>query len=165
MSERAYQVDLLTGAFNQERFEQTLARAVAESNRSNPRLVLLHVDLDDMQEHNDVRGREAMDAALGRVAEKLSELPFSPGPIGRLDGDSFEVFLACSLDEGLKAAEQLREQIESLVLNSPQGPFSLTVSVGVAALKPNEPWGNLAEAARAACDKAKHGGRNMSVCR
>ena len=42
---------------------------------------------------------------------------------------------------------------------------SLTVSVGVAGLKRNEPWGNLFEAAEDACRKAKQGGRDRTVHR
>src|SRR5262249_60841869 len=82
------------------------------------------------------------------------------GPVGRLGGDTFGLLLpgwalprACALADRLRSATRADRCVMA------------TVSVGVAALRPSEPWGNLLEAAETACTRAKQAGRDRSVHR
>jgi diguanylate cyclase (GGDEF)-like protein len=165
VTERSRQVDLLTGAWTQPHFEDALARAVSDAHRSNQPLCLFHLDVDDWQEHSDMRGETAIAEAFSRLAMVLGETLENHGPIGRFEIDSFEVFATCSKEKAYASAEYLRVKLAELEHSSEEGPFRLTVSIGVAMLRPNEPWGNLAEAARGACLKAKQGGRDRVAIR
>jgi len=161
VTEIAPQLDLLTGAWNRDFFEIQLARAVSRSHRAKSPLALLYLDVDELQEHNDVHGAVAVDSALAWVAAQISEAVDGQGPISRVDGGAFAVFLSdFTLQRALRLAEQVRERISRTKQGSAFPGYHLTVSVGVAALRRGEPCGNLLEAAEQACRKAKQGGRD-----
>jgi diguanylate cyclase (GGDEF)-like protein len=163
LTDVAPQLDLLTGAWRRDFFEAQLGRAVSESHRQRAPFGLLYLNIDDLQEHNDVNGYPAVDAALSEVASTISEVLDGRGPIGRVEGGAFAVYLAgFTLEDSLAIAEQIRRRMPRLLA---AGKSQLTVSVGVAALREGEPWGNLLEAAEKACLKAKQGGRDIVVPR
>jgi PleD family two-component response regulator len=68
-----------------------------------------------------------------------------------------------------ESARALSERIRGLVPRRPHrsksGEYRLTVSVGVAALRPREGWGDFLEAAEVACLRAKQAGRDGVVAR
>ncbi len=66
---------------------------------------------------------------------------------------------------GVRLAEGVRRRLAARRFHSETGDFQLTVSVGVAGLRPGEPYGNLLEAAEAACVQAKQAGRDRVVVR
>lgn len=165
MSDFAPQVDLLTGAYKRSRFEDEVARAVAHARRVKAPLSLLHVDIDDLQEHNDLHGRDALDLALSWLASKVSEVSDGRGPIGRIGGDELAIVMpGVGLEQAAELAETLRRLVPRTVHASSFGGYRLTISVGVVALRPQELSGNLLDAAADACRRAKQGGRN-AVCR
>ncbi len=164
--ELAREVDLLTGAWKRERFEVELSKAVSETRKAQRPLALLWIDIDDLQEHNDLQGLETLDVALGWLAERLSDIIDGQGPICRVGGDEFGVFVRnCSAERALRLANRIRKTVPGTAHRSPTGEFRLTVSVGVAVLRRGEPWGNLVEAAQNACHRAKQGGRDAVVSR
>jgi diguanylate cyclase (GGDEF)-like protein len=108
-----------------------------------------------------VQGAAAVDGALAWIASQISEVVDGQGPIGRLEGGAFAVYLPnYTLPRALRLAEQVRDRISRTRHDSSFRGHRLTVSVGVAALRPGEPCGNLLEAAEQACRKAKQGGRD-----
>lgn len=173
MSEdRANHVDVQTGAFVRAYFEEELARAAALARRAQEPLSLLHIDVDDMQEHNDLHGNHTLDESLSTLAGVISDVVDGRGPIARLGGDEFGVLLegvtkaqAQQLAEELRRAVCRRFDLEEGLSASAAGALHLTVSVGVAALLAHEPPGNLLDAAESACRRAKQAGRNAVVCR
>lgn len=166
MSDFAPYIDLLTGAFDRGHFEALLAKAVSRAIREEKPLTLVRIDVDDLQEHNDLHGRASLDNALSWLASKVSRAMDGRGPIARVDGDEFAVFLeGVTLSEAAELADGIRRLIPRTLHSSPFGDYRLTVSVGVASLKPGEPWGNLFDAAEAAMTRAKQGGRDAVVTR
>ena len=129
-------------------------------------LVLLRLDVDDLQEHNDLHGQGALDAGLAWLASRVAQVVNGRGPIGRLGGDDFAVLLeGVQLPEALQLAEEVRRATARMVHASPFGDYRLTLSVGVAALRPSEPWGNLMDAAERALTRAKQAGRDTVALR
>jgi diguanylate cyclase (GGDEF)-like protein len=166
MSEVASGVDLLTGAYQRSRFEELMVRLIAEARRARTPLALIHVDVDDLQEHNDVHGRDSLDAALSWLASKISLILDGKGPIGRVGGDEFAVALpGVPLEQARRLAERLRRTMPRTLHASAFGDYRLTVSVGVVTLRPGEPVGNLLDAAEEACLRAKQSGRDTVVSR
>lgn len=165
-SEVALNIDLLTGAWNRERFESEFAPLVSEAQRHRKLLALVRIDVDNLQELNDIHGRDRMDGCLAWLAEKISAVCDGRGPIARLGGDDFAVYLKdCTLEEALRLSERIRRAVPMTLHASAFGDFRLTVSVGVAVNKRGEPWGNLLDAAEQACIRAKQGGRDAVVGR
>jgi diguanylate cyclase (GGDEF)-like protein len=166
MSDFAPYIDLLTGGWKRAHFEAAFSRAVSDAQRLREPLAVLHLDVDNLQEHNDVHGKPVVDAALASVASLLASLLDGDGPVGRMGGDELATFLpGWSVARASRLAEELRRSVARATHRSPAGPFQLTVSVGVVALRRGEPWGNLLEAAERACTQAKQGGRDVVVTR
>ena len=160
MSARVVELDLETGVYTRGAFERELAFAVQVARRAAQPCSLLVVDVDDFQALKDVRGDLAADSCVEALAQRISAESSGAGPIGRLGADTFALLLpgwalarACALADRLRSAARADQCV------------SATVSVGVAALRPAEPWGNLLEAAEAACIRAKQAGRDRSVHR
>ena len=166
MTKHAPHVCPLTGAYLRPYFESLLAKAVSEATLARMPLTVLWVDVDETQEGNDAHGREAMDAALSGLVDELAAELDGRGPIGRMEADAFAASLyAVTPDMGVRLAEGLRRRLTEKRFRSETGGFQLTVSVGVAGLRPGEPYGNLLDAADAACVQAKQAGRDQVVIR
>ena len=166
MTEHARQVCPKTGAYLRPYFESLLVKAVSDAHSARMPLTVLWVDADETQEGNDAHGREAMDAALSALVDELAAELDGRGPIGRMEGDAFAASLyAVTPYMGARLAEGLRSRLAARRFHSETGDFHLTVSVGVAGMRPGEPYGNLLEAAEAASLQAKQGGRNSLVAR
>jgi diguanylate cyclase (GGDEF)-like protein len=166
LTDRAPQICPRTGAYLRPYFESLLARAVADAHTARMPLTVLWVDADETQEGNDTHGREAMDVALSALVDELGEELDGRGPIGRMEGDAFAVSLyAVAPYMAERMAEGLRRRLAGRRFRSPAGAFQLTASVGVAGLRPGEPYGNLLEAAETTCSRAKQAGRDRVVTR
>lgn len=147
-------------------FESRLAQAVAAAHGASQPLSVLWVDVDEVQEANDAHGPEAVDGALSAVVEELAAELDGRGPVGQVSGAAFVAYMrGAPAAEGAHVAEALRRRLARRPFQAESGAFHLTVSVGVAGLRPAEPYGNLLEAAEVACRKAKQAGRDRVVVR
>jgi diguanylate cyclase (GGDEF)-like protein len=159
-------VDVATGAFTRARFESELAKAVSECRRTHAPISVIYVDADDFTEHRDMHGEERATELLSWLAQRLSIVVDGRGPLGRVDEDAFAVCLPkIALTEACALGEKIRAHVSTTRHKGDSGAFRVTVSAGVAALRRNEPWGNLLEAAESACRKAKQGGRDRTARR
>jgi len=166
MSDAAHHIDLHTGAWRREYFEDQLGQVLSNQRRLKQQIALIRVDVDDLQEHNDTHGRDTLDSALAELVQTIAGCVDGKGPIGRLGGDDFAVLLTDTTQEqAMKIAQAIRQEAGQTEHASTVGRFRLTVSVGVALSRPGEPSGTPLEAAEAACTKAKQGGRNALVKR
>lgn len=149
-------IDAHTGAYLKGHFELLVEQHVRAAKKKRAPLTLLWVDVDELTEANDTSGREAVDAALAVLVQRLSEVLDGRGPIGRVRGGAFAALLPGLKLEGAMA---LAERVRAAQAAARAKP-ALRVSCGVAAYQPSEPWGNLLEAAEAACTRAKQSGRD-----
>ena len=167
MSHFAPWLDLLTGAWRREHFEGELSKAVSRARKARRPLSLLWLDVDELCEHNDLHGQDAVDAALAHLVSRWAQALDGQGPIARVSGGIFAVPLeGTPLAHAREVGERLR-RLSPRTLHSSAfgGDFRLTVSVGVAPLRRGLPWGNLLDAAEEACLRAKVGGRDLVVTR
>lgn len=154
------ELDLETCSWSRPAFERLVAEAVHVARRAVQPCSVLVVDVDDFQSLRDVHGDLAADTCLEALVERISAEGNGAGPVGRLGPDTFALLLsgwalprACTLADRIRSAARADPDVRA------------TVSVGVAALRASEAWGNLLEAAEQACIRAKQGGRNRSVHR
>ena len=128
--------DALTGLPNREWIGDYLAKALAEAARSDRRIALLYIDLDQFKRINDTLGHQTGDALLGQVAGRLTDALAYMGASGRLarvGGDEFIVVL--SGNPAATAAEQAAQRIQAgLAAPFRQGSyeFVVTPSIGIA---------------------------------
>jgi len=128
--------DALTGLPNREWIGDYLAKALAEAARSDRRIALLYIDLDQFKRINDTLGHQTGDALLGQVAGRLTDALAYMGASGRLarvGGDEFIVLL--SGNPAAADAEQAAQRIQAgLAAPFRQGTYELVVtpSIGIA---------------------------------
>jgi len=160
--EREAGTDALTGLLNRRAFVEGLERRL-QRVAHGPRAAgaLLFLDLDNFKPVNDERGHAAGDAALRRVAALVRDGVRPSDLVGRLGGDEFAAWLDGVDAEvaGMRAEVLLRlAAIELRDIGLPGR--ALLMSIGVAAIVPDEPEDAAAMLARAdaAMYAAKRGG-------
>ena len=105
--------DALTGLINRREFENRLTTAVEGARQdADSRQALLYLDLDQFKLVNDTCGHPAGDQLLKQVTGVLQSRLRGGDTLARLGGDEFGILLqACSLDQALRLAENLRQAI------------------------------------------------------
>jgi diguanylate cyclase (GGDEF)-like protein len=154
--------DSLTGLYNRHRFEQELARMLAEADRRRSEVALLFFDLDEFKYVNDTFGHRAGDAMLIRVAGEVGALMRRNEILARLGGDEFALLLPETTEtEAVQAAERVIRAIAQIPFRYEQQNLRLTTSLGIALYPRN---GTSAEELIAHADtamyEAKDSGKN-----
>jgi diguanylate cyclase (GGDEF)-like protein len=156
----AASVDPLTGMFNRRGFAEATSRVIErEANGGRPVTVLIF-DIDHFKSINDRFGHPAGDEILKLFATVVVNTLRLTDLSGRIGGEEFAALLPCSLEEGVVAAERVREAFASSGIVVEDGPVDTTVSVGVAGGPAGTELDVLLAAADTALYQAKRGGRN-----
>jgi diguanylate cyclase (GGDEF)-like protein len=156
----AASVDPLTGMFNRRGFAEATSRVIErEANAGRPVTVLIF-DIDHFKSINDRFGHPAGDEILKLFAIVLINTLRLTDLSGRIGGEEFAALLPCSLEEGMTAAERVREAFASSGIEVEDGPVDTTVSIGVAGGPAGTELEVLLAAADTALYQAKRSGRN-----
>lgn len=154
--------DPLTGLFNRRALHQAL-RQLRERHPERI-LGLMMVDIDHFKRLNDEHGHAFGDHVLWRIARQLEDLVREAGGVAaRYGGEEFLLVLPGAQPDVLaRHAESLRRQVEHMRLLDYDGqPVSITISVGLAALRPDETAEQALRQADARLYRAKAAGRNQ----
>jgi diguanylate cyclase (GGDEF)-like protein/PAS domain S-box-containing protein len=154
--------DVLTELVNRREFEQRLDRALKSAKARETSYAVLYLDLDQFKIVNDACGHNAGDALLKQIGSLLKSKIRWRDTLARLGGDEFGVLLeSCTMDEALRTAETLRENISEFRFVWDDRTFRLGVSVGVVPITAaTDDVASLLSAADSACAAAKDAGRN-----
>jgi diguanylate cyclase (GGDEF)-like protein len=126
--------DGLTAIANRRRFDQVLTVEHERAHRYNRPLSLAIVDIDFFKKINDTHGHAIGDVALKSVARALAETIRQSDCVARLGGEEFGVIAPeVGPAGGLALGERLRKRVEALSVEGEQGPFPVTISIGVVA--------------------------------
>ena len=156
----AASMDPLTGMLNRRGFAEATSRVIErEANAGRPATVLIF-DIDHFKSINDRFGHPAGDEVLRLFATIVLNTLRITDLSGRIGGEEFAAFLPCPLEEGVIAAERVREAFESSGIVVEDGPVDTTVSIGVAGGPAGTELEVLLAAADAALYQAKRNGRN-----
>src|ERR1700712_3589033 len=156
----AASIDPLTGMFNRRGFAEATARMIdREANAGRPVTVMIF-DIDHFKSINDRFGHPAGDEILKLFATVVVNSLRMTDLSGRVGGEEFAALLPCSLEEGVVAAERVREAFERSGIVDETGPVDTTVSIGVAGGPAGTELEVLLSAADTALYQAKRGGRN-----
>ena len=156
----AASVDPLTGMFNRRGFAEACARVIEREAKAGRPVTVLIFDIDYFKSINDRFGHPAGDEVLKLFSAVLISTLRISDLSGRIGGEEFAALLPCSLDEGVIAAERVREVFAASDLDCEEGPVDTTVSIGVAGGPAGTELEVLLAAADTALYQAKRGGRN-----
>ncbi len=154
--------DTVTGLPNRSLFNERLAHAMKQVERSTGNVGLLFIDLDNFKNINDTLGHSAGDRLLRLVAQRFSEKVRAADTVCRLGGDEFTIILENleSAEDAARVAEALLEQ-STLPYELKGGETFVTPSIGIA-VYPQDGANvqSLVMRADAAMYRAKEIGRN-----
>lgn len=159
--------DILTEVANRRHFDEYLQHVWDRACRDGSEISLMMIDVDHFKAYNDRYGHPEGDACLKDVAATLKRRLRRPGDlIARFGGEEFIAILSGTpLTTAASAAERVRKGVESLNRLHATSPTQavVTVSVGVACVRPNAPHASPAQlisVADEALYQAKSRGRN-----
>lgn len=159
--------DFLTGTANRRHFVEVAQRERERARRSGAALSLCMLDVDHFKNVNDEHGHVVGDQVLTGIAQGAASALRSSDILGRLGGEEFALLLPdTDLAGAVRVAERVREAIAARELQvepNEQGVSAVvrvTVSLGVAELRSNEPFESLLKRADRALYAAKDLGRN-----
>jgi diguanylate cyclase (GGDEF)-like protein len=161
-------VDMLSGLANRRGFQSRLDFEWMKAQQYDSELSLLMIDVDHFKLYNDTYGHPEGDACLARLGETLSGIAAETmGFAGRYGGEEFCLLLPNTASiPAIEVGEMVRAAVRNLAMpHATSSHQQVTVSVGVAAARPNDRTrpGDLIEAADAALYAAKHRGRDTVV--
>jgi diguanylate cyclase (GGDEF)-like protein len=132
--------DGLTGLFNHRHFHEVLERDFCLARRYDEDLSCMLLDLDHFKSVNDRYGHLAGDCVLRQFAEQLQSRARRADFVARYGGEEFVVLLPkTSLHGALAIAEQIRSQVAEVVFIYEGIEISVTVSIGLASLRNDNP--------------------------
>jgi diguanylate cyclase (GGDEF)-like protein len=156
----AASMDPLTGMLNRRGFAEATSRVIErEANAGRPVTVLIF-DIDHFKSINDRFGHPAGDEILKLFATVVVNTLRISDLSGRIGGEEFAALLPCSLEEGVIAAERVREAFADSGIVVEEGAVDTTVSIGVAGGPAGTELEVLLAAADTALYHAKRNGRN-----
>ena len=124
--------DPLTGLFNRVAMERMIAEALQRDPSERSPYSLLLLDIDHFKQVNDRHGHLAGDDALRAIATAVIATIRKDDIAVRYGGEEIVVYLArATLAEASEIAQRIRERVAQAPL-----PFTLTVSIGIAAGDP-----------------------------
>ncbi|MEX3931038.1 diguanylate cyclase [Paraburkholderia phymatum] len=155
--------DALTGALSRRYFLDLLRHEIDRAHAAGEPLCMAIADLDHFKQINDRFGHAAGDRALEHFVDTCrSELRGSDA-IGRLGGEEFGILLpATALGAGLEVVERLRVRLKSMPSTKLPPSVSLSVSIGITELSPEDLPERIVSRADQALYTAKQGGRDRS---
>lgn len=158
--------DPLTGLYNRRHMDNILPELCAEARRTGQPLSLGLLDADHFKAVNDTWGHGFGDTCLQLIADILSRHVKRPRDITiRYGGEEFALLLPGTDIEGAKkVCKALLEDLHDTVVEAPNGATAqLTMSAGIASLRPGEDQQEFFERADRALYEAKARGRNQTA--
>src|SRR3954447_7680967 len=131
--------DPLTGLPNRREFNTRLEERMAAWNRRREMFSLLLLDVDHFKKLNDRYGHLVGDQVLAEIGRALRSAIRREDAVARYGGEEFAVLMpATSLEQGVQAAQKVREAVSRIVVNCSGQPITVTISGGLAAIEANE---------------------------
>ncbi|WUR15529.1 diguanylate cyclase [[Empedobacter] haloabium] len=150
--------DPLTGAINRRAGEALLESEIRRARRYGIPLAVIAFDIDNFRSVNDVYGYPIGDQALRAVAATIQGRLRVSDTLARMRGEEFLVIAThTAAADARKLAEKLRATIAGTAL---PGCETVTISLGVAQVAPDEGATTVIDRVDTALRRAKRGGRN-----
>ncbi len=158
--------DHLTGAHTRKHLFDQLETEIAFAKRQSLPLSVVMYDLDHFKQINDTYGHPLGDEVLKKITSIVGSCIRKEDVLTRYGGEEFAIICRQTpLADAKQMAERMRAAVAEASFDAEGSVFSVTISVGVAALPEAEcrTPKELLSAVDAALYKAKENGRNQ-VC-
>jgi diguanylate cyclase len=156
--------DGLTGIANRKRFDETLALRRDEARHDGTPLALVLADIDHFKKFNDTWGHQIGDVVIRMVATAISKVAMPDHLVARLGGEEFAIIMPrATLLSAAQFSENLRKAIHANRLRRKETQEiigHISVSFGVACLRPGEDITQLIARADECLYHSKRRGRN-----
>ncbi|HVK98519.1 MAG TPA: GGDEF domain-containing protein [Dongiaceae bacterium] len=125
--------DMLTGLANRRRFMERLQQECDRLARIHAPLCLVMIDADHFKKINDTHGHPVGDAVLKTLSHLLTQHMRVPADLpARVGGEEFAILLPDTRLEGAVAVcERIAASLRRTPLEGSNGPFYMTLSMGV----------------------------------
>jgi len=151
--------DKLTGAANRQAFDLLFDQVRRGARRREEPVALVTLDVDRFKEINDRHGHQVGDDTLQALVATVTAAIRESDTLCRWGGDEFLVLMPdADLEQARQTAERLREKVTAR-LRRPDGS-AVTISQGIAQLRPDETLDTLIQRADVALYRAKEAGRD-----
>jgi diguanylate cyclase len=159
--EELAELDELTGSYNRRCIMRMLDEEIARAARSGASCSIALIDLDWFKRINDAFGHPTGDEVLRTFAITMYANLRNSDRFGRYGGEEFLLVLPdLDADGAVRALDRLRAIISDLDWSAFSPGMKVTISAGVATLKPNETPDTFLARADSALYAAKARGRN-----
>ncbi len=150
--------DQLTGIHNRHFLMDSAQQKIAHARRYGQALSMVVIDVDHFKAINDRYGHDVGDKTLIAIAQCLKRLCRQEDTLARFGGEEFVMLMeACSLQDALHKAEQIKQQLNALRPHD----IPVTASFGIAQrLEEESDFSQLFARADKAVYEAKAAGRN-----
>jgi diguanylate cyclase (GGDEF)-like protein len=157
--------DPLTGLANRRHVEFRGQEVFKQARASGQPFCVLAVDIDHFKDVNDSHGHAIGDQVLQHVARECQRTLRTFDLMGRIGGEEFTGLLPnTALAAAELVAERLRAGIKAMALDAVVPGLRVTVSLGVAQMRPSDAdFAALMARADAAMYRAKQSGRDRVV--
>lgn len=148
--------DPLTGLYNRNGWNELAPRIATEGAERGHGAWVLFFDVDRFKLINDAYGHDAGDKVLQQLADLISQLSPRRSTVARMGGEEFVAIIASGDPTAATAfAEHVRAGFEQACKSR-----GITVSAGVARMRPGETLAHTMKRADQALYRAKGAGRN-----
>ena len=157
-------IDPLTGLPNRGELDARLPERIQAAQQAGRALSLLFFDLDHFKRINDRWGHDLGDVCLVAAAAEIRKHIRASDLVARYGGEEFVLILdGADLEVATAIAGELRAGVERHGHSVAGQPVGLTVSIGIAQLRPGDAASELLRRADEALYRAKAEGRNRVV--
>ena len=153
--------DELTELPNRRYLQSFLEYRLSEFKRFNVPFAVLFMDIDDFRVFNNTYGHDAGDTVLKSVSKTVRRATRKADMFGRWGGEEFVgVYTAKCENEVPVIAEKLRVLIANTEIPHGDTPLSVTVSVGITMVRPDDTDESIIERADKLMYQSKQAGKN-----
>lgn len=153
--------DALTGIANRRLLTERLRDETERAKRYSRPLCIVMIDIDRFKVINDEYGHEVGDHVLMDVVRVMEAEIREHDLCGRWGGEEFLVMMPeTTSEQAVRVMERLRQAVAKLRVRVNDDSLSVTVSLGLAQLRPDENYSSTINRADMALLRAKRNGRD-----
>lgn len=157
----AVRVDQLTGVLNRRGLDEAIVKEISRAKRSDSKLSIAFLDIDNFKKLNDTYGHNVGDTALQLLAKTIEATVRPTDVVSRFGGEEFVILLpGTDIEQAVNTVMRLQRALTKQFFMANNERQLITFSAGVALFKKNETETAVLSRADQAMYLAKKTGKN-----